>query len=503
MAEYYIDFTNGSDAKDGTSDPTDIAAPHSAEASTDATHVYVTDGVLTDGDADDFFNGDYIFNVTRDAGAIISDYDDDDGGGNSVITHGNITNQVSTDTFYILKSWKTLSKPATTCAAGDTARVRGGMTETLVADVNFTNDGTINSYITITGIYTAAGSDDWGDGDTTRPVIDADNNIYHLILNSDNYWHVEGLKVTKSTYTAGGIYCYLSYGIKIVDCELTGNTSVGIRIADCSGGVMTDCIIHDNGISNVQAYGGGLRIDGCFIYGGTGGTTYGINFSSGATILHISNTMVGNSGGGVSEHSGGDLRGYYNSIIFCRNVKLDSTTQVAFPAFNGTGYVRSEDDGQIFGAFTQWSTFCTIIKDTGETPPGGSGWAFKATPLADVGASWLLYMVGDEFEGFPVYLDGTEQTITVKMKCLDADWSLGGGAGGRPDNTELYIDVEYHNAATTLTTAVSTAACTDDTYTSFTVTITPSAEGKATVRPKLEIYEASAPVYIDPVVLVT
>ncbi|KKN56931.1 hypothetical protein LCGC14_0567230 [marine sediment metagenome] len=55
--------------------------------------------------------------------------------------------------------WATLDKAATTLAAGDVCIVRRGMTQTVTQDLNFTNDGTIASPITIEADY----GDAWGD----------------------------------------------------------------------------------------------------------------------------------------------------------------------------------------------------------------------------------------------------------------------------------------------------------------------------------------------------
>ena len=68
MANLYIDLTNGTDGGGGTLHDglmeDNSGSNYAAIASTDNTHTYIAQGAL-DNDADDNYNGDYIYNVTR------------------------------------------------------------------------------------------------------------------------------------------------------------------------------------------------------------------------------------------------------------------------------------------------------------------------------------------------------------------------------------------------------------------------------------------------------
>lgn len=401
--------------------------------------------------------------------------------------------------------WATTGKAATTIAVGDTARVRGGMTETIGADIQPTNDGTANSYITIEGIYTAAGSDDWGDGNTTRPVLDFNGAAFQFLINGDQFWKLKSLDFLNSHDTNGALRISFSRAAIIEDCRIYDSNAHGIKTLAAGGLLIKDCVF-DNNTGASLFIESDTRIEGCS-FNGDGDNAIGISVAStdrgvylvSPACVQMKNSTFGNDTNG--DHDTADIEISVGGVVIGRNCKLDSASEVTVLA--PSSLVIIEDDEQSFGAGRAWSFPGIVTKDDGETPPGGSGWAFKCEPDADCGTIQVLFCGGQWFEGFPVYLDGTEQTITVKIKCLDADWSLGGGTGGRPDNTELFIELEYSDGATTKATATSTEACSDDTYTSFTVTVTPNAAGKATVTAILNLFEAGAAVFVDPVVTIS
>lgn len=499
MAEYFVDFTNGSDAKDGTSDPADKSSPHSAEASTDATHVYVTDGILTDGDADDFFNGDFLFNVTRDAGALITDYDADDGSGNSVVTHGNIANQVATDTFYILKSWKTVSKAATTLTAGNEARVRGGMSETPTADIAFTNDGTAVSPILIQGIYTAGGTDDWGDGNTTRPVIDWNDGNFSFFLSTDNFWQIKGLDIKDSHDTIAAMRLQSSSGIVIEDCRFYDN---GLNAGDAgiyalaSTLEIIDCVMDNNLGYNIINDESIIEISGCTLNGdgdnaiGSSGQSTDYGLYSQAGITKIKETTFGADTNG--DHDTADFR-IIGGEVWMRNTDLDSATQIEWSGSRGA--VHSEDDGQVHLAYKSFYPHGTRERSATyeRSGAGGTAWSIKMEAGSTTGDYQPLYGMGNWLIGLPVYLDGTEQTITVYALCHD------NVAGTFVSADKFRLDVEHYEGAADWEIDLSDEDfAAEDTWTAFSVTVTPGAAGPAYLKIRLLEYNANHDIYIDP-----
>lgn len=393
-------------------------------------------------------------------------------------------------------------------SAGDIIRTRGGLTYTYAgAIITIDEDGSVNNYIVLKGNYDGV-DDPWSDGVVARPVFDFADTTAHIQFSNDNYWKVWGFEVIRSTNTSAAIRVSGSTGITIEDCKIHNNNAGaggrGVHFSDLFGDVsIIDCELYDNKDYNLELTRCGIvLISGCIMRGGTVGTSFGIRIVEGA-IVYLKNTTFGV----TNEHSSADISIATGSVVYGRNVKLASTTQVGSITSAGNEYsvVSIEDNEQISEAYKNWQFSGTVEKDDGETPPGGSGWAMRGDETSNCGLEQPLYIVGNFLRGVPVFLDGTEQTITVNIKALDADWTDGGGSGGRPDNSELYMELEYSDGASSWIRIASTEVCTDDTYTSFTVTITPNAAGPAYIKVLLLIYDISGggtPVYVDPVPII-
>ena len=500
MPTYYVDFTNGNDSHDGLGEG--VSSNITAETGTDATHVYVTKDTLAKTNDDDY-NGDFLYNVTRSTGVIISDYDYDNGSGMSVLTTASVTSQTSGDTFYILRSWKTTSKAAITLAAGDIAYVRGGMTDSPSADINFINDGTVENYITIEGCYTAS-PDPWHDGTTTRPIIDFADGAFQIAIMNDNYWKLKSLDVMRSADTEGAIAAGINQGMPIIeDCRIYdnngGSNGIGLKLQGSAN--VKDCILYDNKTNNISIYIGAVYIENCYIYGGENGTQNGLVIKTASAM--VKNTKFGKDiSNNTSQHSGSDvyvnLGGSPPSIMYGRNVVLASTTPVHADYYAVAGdkaLVSIEDDTQTHCAFKQWqfsgiAQKSTTYKRDGD---GGTAWSILGEANSNCNANFPLYLIGDWMRGIPIYLDGTEQTITMYALCHD------GASTTYTSADKFTIEVEHYESAGVWAIDTSTQDfAAEDTWTAFSVTLTPGAAGPAYVRVKLLEYNGNHDLYVDP-----
>lgn len=495
MANYYVDNTNGNDAHDGLSDPTDIASPHTAEASTDATHVYVTDGILTDGDADDFFNGDYLYNVTRSAGAIISDYDADDGSGNQVVTHGNIANQVATDTFYILKAWQTLQQAMTNLAAGDTAWVRANQTHSLSADLTGGGSGAYNNVITLAGCDST--DDPWGDASDVEPIIDFQDGEFQVYLNK-HYWRFKNLEIIQSVDANGAIRCFNSRMTWFENCTIRDNGNSigdsGIRV-DSAVIFVKNCTFYTNYGYSIYLSTGTAYIEGCTFNGGAAPST-----DIGLYLLYSSQAYIKDSTFGVTtDHDTADISLYSFSgpLVLGRNVILDSATEKAgiYPGHS----MRIEDDEQTHLAFRGWFFTGTLERSAvvERSGAGGTAWSMLGEPNSNCGSEQPLYIIGDWLRGIPIYLDGTSQTITVYAYATS--WVA------LPSVSEFVVEIEHYEGAADWdidVTADTFAA--NDQWESFAITLTPGAAGPAYLRIYLKDYEdETEKIYVDPTPIIS
>ncbi len=503
MADVYIDFGANTGVLTGTWTFTNGSASVTAASNGDAVNELDVGDYVMQSDGIQW----YKVTATPDADTITispvfqqATHTDDIGA--SKYNDTSVSGALNTD--YVHHNQATTDTVRT---AGDIIRTRTGTYTYAGVDITFDEDGTIASRIEVRGIYTAAGDDSWSDGDTTRPVIDFASTSNQMLLANDDFWSITGHDVKESHDSNGAITISASDSVLIDDCRIYDNgnatTHEGILVINSPDCLISNTVLDNNFGYNIHVSSCNLMLDSCTLTGddtpGVSGnsTDYGVFNTSG--LVYLKNCTLG-VGDAAAEHDTSDV-GMNKGYMYGRNCIFDSTTEVTFLAPQ-LGMVLIEDNEQTHEAFKGWFYTGTIERDGGETPPGGSGWAMRGDENSNTGANRALYITGDELRGLPVYLDGTAQTITVKIKCLDADWTDGGGTGGRPDNSELFIELDYNDGATSWATVQSTEACVDDTYTPFTVTVTPNAAGPAYLKVLLLLYDVTgggAPVFVDPI----
>jgi len=377
-------------------------------------------------------------------------------------------------------------------SAGDIVRVRGGQTHVYAGiDITFDEKATVNNYIEVRGIYTAAGDDSWGDGDTTKPSIDFDNTAFQILVNNDYYWKFLNLDIKQSTDALGAIYFSAGMGGIVDNCDIHDNGSSGLRSFNTPIQILNSTFM-DNISQNLIASNSIAIIRNCTFNGGAGGTTIGLLLIS--TIA----TIVDSTFGVTTEHSSGDISlGLGGCQIAGRNVILGSTAQVIGQTIKGQqlNYVRIEDDSQTHLAFQAWYFTGNVIRTTAveRSGEGGTDWSILGEPNSNCGSEQPLYIMGDWIRGMPIYLDGTEQTITVYA------YADSTGGGWTPNASEFRIEVEHYEGAADWELDVSTDTfAAEDQWEAFSITLTPGAAGPAYLRAVLNDYAAGGKVYVDP-----
>jgi hypothetical protein len=506
MPTYYVDYTNGVDTLPGLREPT--TGHYHAEAGSDnTTTVCATSltGTAEDGTA---YVGAFIWNRTRSAGAIISAYVHL----THTLTHGAIVGNVTTDEFYIIKAWKTTSKAATTCAAGDIAYIRAGLTDTLAAVVDFTNDGTVTSKISLigtgTGTATLETTDEtatemWHDASTVRPIINGNNAANYVNISADDYWTLKNLDIRNTnTGSYGCLNIATSNDLYVENCIIRDSANAsGYNVYMNSSSALNTKFVscqfkNANQANVVISFDGRWTFNSCTFDSGALVTNYGFFIISNTGFqLYLNNCIFG----ATSAHNTNDIyiQSGFSGKVIARNCIWTKTH-----AFAGTndliGGIWSEDDNGVYGAQTIWLPTGTITKDTGVVRAGGSISSAKLMPTSTLSSRQGLCVSGDiNVPDFSIWCDAIPTTITVYIRSVTT-WG-----GTYPTAAQLWTETEYvtddTTGAITRTTALSSQVLADDsTWVGFTCgSFTPHVAGWVNIKVKLAKYVAANGIYVD------
>jgi len=499
---YYVDYTNGTDTAPGTNTSWGKREPatshYHAEAGSDNTTTVCATSLV--GSADDAYNGSFIWNRTRGAGAYITDYVH----GTHTLTHGSIAGNVTTDEFYIINAWKTTSKAATTCAVGDICYIRAGLTDTLAAVVDFTNDGTAASKITLigtgTGTATLETTDEtatemWHDASTARPIIDGNNAAYYVHINADDYWTLKNLDI-RNTNHAGYGCLYIEAGVDtyVENCIIRDqvNTNNLVLVSNSINPIFTSCQFKNSNTDNVYISSYCVAtFNSCTFDSGALGTLYGFDINASCRI-YLNNCIFG----GTAAHTTYDLYiRSYEVVVIARNCVWN--TALAFATTSGVfSGVWSEDDDGVYGVQTIYLHRGTITKDA-TARPGGATSSAKLMPAGTNVVRKPLSVSGDDAPDFRVWCTAAPTTITVYIRSVTTWGAV------YPTAAELWTETEYvtddTTGAITRTTALSTQVLSDGTtWVGFTCgEFTPHVAGWVNIKVKLAKYTASNGIYVD------
>ena len=495
---YYCDYTNGTDGTSGTVHDGLKEANHTAETGTDATHVYVTATTVLDNDTDDNYNGDYLYNVTRAAGATISDYDADDGAGYSVLTTGSIANQASGDTFYIIRAWKTIAKYTTTTVrtTDDILYVRANQTHNYgsAGGIAFDESGDGDTWIKIIGCDTVT-NNPWGDASNTKPILDFQDGNNYLSFSADRFWWLERLHITQSAYSSGAVILSgvtAGTSAKFVNCDFSDSGASNaelITIAQQSWCILEGCTFVD-GWSSTIANSGSLQAYNCQFNGGT---------------THQSSYAIYNSGYAYFQDcSFGDSSTFGTAVtyrgsgcIYMRNCTYTGTLSGYTAGQVGELYMEDADgtfEAQLAGLLTG-----EITRGTAEARSGGADSYARMGPKSNCTLLNPLVLGRTECGFSGLWLTGDEEhTVTVYARVQSA-WGIALLA------SEAYLKASYLDSDSDCgrTFIQSTQQISNDldgdygTWTAFSVTFTPQRTGWVYLWFCLAEYEAGKGIDVD------
>ncbi len=478
-ADYYIDLTNGNNARTGLK-----IGNSTIDSTADTTHF--VDDALTG--ADDYINGSYFYNVTRALGSLITDFV---ALTDTVTLTTAIAGMTAGDTYYILDAWLTLEKYTTTTArtAGDIAYVRANTTETVGAnDIVMDEDGTALLYISIIGCDGAT-NNPWVEASTVRPIIDFGDAQYQILLSSDDYWKLANLDVIQSADTNGNILLYISHGTYLLNCIVRDNSSVtasskfGVWSDGSTNTIIESCQFSDNLYANIKIGGSIVTINNCIFNGGIATTDYGIYVE--ASTIKVKDCTFGQ----TTAHDLQDIYGFRAAFVYTINCLRNKST---YSAATGS-VIFAEDDNQVKGANVTYSWKGTVTKSA-TVRTGGATSSAQLLPSSLVGLYAPLSVAPFNDYDFKIYKPAGAHTITPYIRA-DSAWAT------YPTAAQLYVEASYLSAAATAATkatVVSTAVLSDGTtWVAFPVTFTSVQDGYVYIKIYLGLYTATEGILVD------
>lgn len=478
MANYYIDYTNGNDARTGLRIPT--TSTYTVDTTADTTH-FVDASLIG---ADDYINGSYVYNVTRSIGALITDFV----AATDTVTLGSaIAGMTAGDTYYILDSWKTINQYTTTTARteGDIAYIRANMVHTQGAvDITFDEWGTPNAYISIIGCD-ATTNDPWHDASNTLPTIDFADGAYQMTLAAgDDYWYLERLNIIQSADTLGNLYINASDGTYIKNCTITDNSAssgkYGINVQNSYNMTIDGCTLKDNIGNNIRLTATEVIIKNCTIDGGAATTDYGV-YAYLSPVLIVDTTF-----GSTTAHDLYDVMNLAAANVKCRNCTFNKTTQTVYNTYS-LASITSEDDDGTFGNQVTYYYHGTVTRLTaaGSIRSGGATSSAQLMPASSCGLYNPLSIAPFDQPDFAIYNTSTSPLNVDVYIRADNAWVI------YPTAAELYTEASYLNnaASASRATAVSTAVLADGTtWVRFRTTMTPARAGFIYIKVYLKLY---------------
>ena len=497
---YFIDNLRGNDAHTGLREPAgDITSVtyYTTEAGTDATHINCPTAALVE-TVDGAYNGDFLYNVTRGIGALITGFTHT----GHIITVA-IAGMDVGDTFYILKSWRTINKytTVTTRTAGDKGYVRANQRHEPGVSITLDESGTVILRISLIGCNATQGIDPWHDASDVSPVIDFNTGAYYIDLR--NYWYLKNLDFKRGySNTYGNIYLSNVQGclFEYIICRDTTSTRGGLYSTGYSGNhIFNYCTFSAAGNNSINASSGGLsdsKFNDCTFDSPSAGTQTGFS-ATGSVNLQFNNCIWG-----ASTSFAQDLSMNYNTYHIFRNCTFNGTKYSTPSSTAYCGNLIQEEDpaGSAIGTCITTTGLGTITKcaagltDTTLRAGGGTSSA-RMVPFSFIGVLAPFLLNSDHYNNaIKIWCAAASTVITIYIRAYGT-WST------YPTAAQLFISADYLSATSpyTRTTVNSTAVLSDTTtWVPFSVTVVPAVAGFVNLQVNLGLYKgASTGIYVD------
>jgi hypothetical protein len=509
IAYFFIDYTNGNDARTGLRIPAgdyNSTSYNIIDSVPDDTHFI--DAALTGGD--DYITGSYVWNVTKGQGRLITVFDS----GSDRVEFGIAMSPIweAGDSYYILDSWKTINKYTTTTArtAGDKAYLRANMTHTQgAANITIDEHGSESAYIYVIGCNATQLIDPWHDASDLRPIIDFNAGAYNMVI-TKSFWTFRNIDIRNNNLTSVGMVAISGASINRIyftNCRFYDSahaSSYGVAFAPAATTISaSDVVFTDCAFTNCKQYD---------VYLGAASYVAFIRctFDSGANATEIGALIYACrpffkdcNFGKTSSFATSDVwfGGSASSKGIFRNCRFTSSPGIGFSAsWSYCSVAVSEDHNGVSGANGAYTRVGSVVRSTTELRTGGASTSALMIPSnSNIANNYPLSINGDMYDpDFKVWCPEFATTIAIYMRSYGT-WTT------VPTNTELYIEAEYvtddTTDAITRTTSTSTQTLTQASqsdWVAFTITITPHIASFVNLKVYLSKYESTSQgVYVD------
>ena len=409
------------------------------------------------------------------------------------------TGNDANDGLSISTAWLTIEKytSVTVRSAGDIGYVRANTTETQgTADINFDEHASLASRIYLIGCD-ATTNDPWGDASDIKPIINRNAANYRVLFDV-NYWTLKRLVLRNSIHQYPFWWYASNYSV-VEDCEFKDHVSASVggvvKFQGCSFCLLKNPVIKDNEglytIFNLASIG--TVVQGGTLDGKATGNSYGV-LNNGADLTLI-DTEIGQTQNFSSAHWShqGRARTYLLNVKY---VTAPTPSMLSVP-----GFIFIEDKNQVYGDCQIVCKNGYITKDA-TVKTGNANFSLKLEPDSGCGLNNPLSQDGIFPFKDPVFavklFANVQKTLTIKLQANA--WTA------FPTADELYIEASYYSSATTAvrstikSTQVISAA---DTWTDFSVTLTPLRDGVVYINCYLRKYESAKTVSINGEVVIS
>ncbi len=266
----------------------------------------------------------------------------------------------------------------------------------------------------------------------------------------------------------------------------TGNNIVVYASGSTHGGVF-QCEIRSTAGTGTTFYGYGVNYGTSHTISGTvSGCNSGLNYGTSHTI---SGTVSGNSYNFRFQNAYGTSNQNLQDIIVRGRAICAASFVDRNLAYGGDQQVYFEDYGGVLGEQYAAHAQGDVYRNVGTLRSGGAASSIRVVPLSSLAGG-----------GYVRFFEWTELDVPEDAEITRTIYVYGEGWSTFPLATELYIEAEYLNHASLLTTATiksEQVLAANEAWTVLSVTFTPLQVGPVRYKAYLKKYEAAAEIHVD------